>query len=141
MQALAHKWISVLSQYFWHQREDKRNTGNQGKVTQKEVIAYISADTSLFQTVILYVGFGLFCPFLPLMPKYTQSHIFLFIFLRLTNLYLLAISPQFLIKCCSCKTVNTQTLKIILQPRKYSSRLNPEVCRCYFRLLSLEFQI
>lgn len=59
----AHEWISMLSQYFWHQHRDKRNTGNQGKVTQNFKIRshciYIGWYVLIPLTVILYVGFDL----------------------------------------------------------------------------------
>ena len=84
----------------------------------------------------------LLCPFLLLIPECIQSVItFLPICLRLTNLYLLVISPQSLIKCCACKTANAQTPQIILQPCKYSPRPNPKTHRFYFCHLCFNFQI
>ena len=92
---------------------------------------------SFFMLVLIFL-----CPFLLLMPEYTQSLIiFLSICLRLTNLYLLAISPQSLIKCCAYRTANAQTLQIILQPCKYSPRPDPKTHRCCFCHLCFNFQI
>lgn len=58
MQALAHKWISTLLQYFWYQNRDEINIGNQGrKISQKLEIRthwlYIGYDVLLPLTVIL----------------------------------------------------------------------------------------
>lgn len=101
------------------------------------LICPYSIDCHSFMLVLIFL-----CPFLLLMPEYTHYLIiFLSICLRLTNLYLLAISPQSPIKCCACRTANAQTLQIILQPCKYSPRPNPKTHWCCFCHLCFNFQI
>lgn len=91
---------------------------------------------SFFMLVLIFL-----CCFLILMLEYTQFLIiFLSICLRLTDLYLLAIRPESLMKCCTW-TVKAQTLQVILQPFKYSPRHNSKACRCCFCLPSFHFQI